>query len=71
MSADAFGNVLTAVAALAGIGLLVLFVVSLIWIYNDAESHGKTGCLWLLLVWITWPLGALAYLVLRDRKVEL
>ena len=71
MTADTFGNLLAIVASLTGVGLLALFVVSLVWIYNDAEAHGKTGCLWLLIVWITWPLGALAYLALRDRKVQL
>ena len=71
MSADGFGNVMVVVVSLMAIGLLVLYVGSLAWIYRDSEARSKTGCLWLLIVYVTWPLGALAYLLLRDRRVQL
>jgi len=41
------------------------------WVYRDAEKRGKTGCLWLLFISATGPLGLIAYLVLRDREVRL
>jgi len=41
------------------------------WVYRDAEKRGKTGCLWLLLISATGPLGIIAYFVLRDREVRL
>ena len=44
---------------------------SLVWLYNDAEVRRKTGCLWLLIAFFTWPLGVIAYLILRDREVRL
>ena len=71
MSPDAFGNLLVAVGALMGVVFLALFVISLIWTYRDAERRGKTGCLWLLIVFFTWPFGWLAYYVLRDREIRL
>jgi len=71
MSPDAFGNLLVAVGALVGIVFLALFVISLIWTYQDAEKRGKTGCLWLLIVFFTWPFGWLAYFVLRDKEIRL
>lgn len=37
----------------------LLFLYSLAWVYEDANAHGKTGSLWLLIVWFTWPVGVL------------
>ena len=71
MSADTFGNLLVVVGGLCGIGILGLTVASLIWVYVDAQARGKTGCLWLLIAFFTWPLGVVAYLLLRDKSVQL
>jgi len=56
---------------MAGLVFLALFAWSLIWVYQDAESRGKAGGLWVLIVWFTWPLGLLAYFLLRDQDVRL
>ena len=57
-----------------GLCMLAIFIVTLVamfWVYRDAEARGKTGCLWLLIISATGPLGIIAYFVLRDREVRL
>jgi len=71
MSGDEFGTLLTIGTILFTAIFLVLWIVSMIWVYQDAEKLGKSGCIWLLLLWFTWPLGLIAYLVLRDKEVKL
>ena len=71
MSPDVFGNLLVGLGVLCGAVFLLLFVVSLVWEYRDAEARGKTGCLWLLIAYFTWPFGLLAYVLLRDKTVQL
>ncbi len=53
------------------LAILILGLVAMFWVYRDAEARGKTGCLWLLLISATGPLGFIAYLILRDREVKL
>ncbi len=50
---------------------IFLFLYSLAWVYEDANTHGKTGSLWLLIVWFTWPIGLLVYYLLRNKPVQL
>ncbi len=54
--------------------LLFVFVVSvvsffyfgsLLWVYTDAKSLGKSGCIPLLLVWFFWPISLVVWLLLR------
>ena len=71
MSADTFGNVLVVASICLGVLTLVLLAASLVWVYLDAQKRGKTGCLWLLIAFFTWPFGVVAYLVLRDKTVQL
>jgi len=61
-------------SCLGGLCFLAIFILTLVamfWVYRDAEARGKTGCLWLLLISATGPLGLIAYLILRDREVRL
>jgi hypothetical protein len=71
MSAEAFGNFLIIVGVVLGLLILVLFLGSLVWLYQDAQSRGKTGCLWALIAFFTWPFGLIAYILLRDQEVKL
>ena len=71
MSVNAFGDLLIIAGSIVGVITLVILVLSLGWVYSDAQSHGKTGCLWLLIAFFTWPFGVLAYYVLRDKPVQL
>lgn len=71
MSAESFGNLLLSMGVLVGLVVMLLFVLSLVYVYRDAEARGKTGCLWSLIVFFTWPLGLIAYLLLRDQEIRL
>jgi hypothetical protein len=71
MSGDEFGTLMIIGSILFMIIFLVLWIGSLIWVYQDAEKRGKSGCIWLLLLWFTWPFGLIAYLVVRDKEVRL
>jgi hypothetical protein len=48
-----------------------LVIGSIAWAWRDADARGKTGCMWGLLLLFTWPIGLIAYYVLRDREVRL
>ena len=65
---DLFGSCLGGLCFLA---IFILTLVAMFWVYRDAEARGKTGCLWLLLISATGPVGIIAYFVLRDREVRL
>jgi hypothetical protein len=65
---DLLGSCFVGLCVLA---ILILGLVAMFWVYQDAEKRGKTGCLWLLLISATGPLGIIAYFVLRDREVKL
>lgn len=71
MDANSFGSILAISGMCFALLMMILYIGSLVWVYNDSEKHGKTGCLWLLLVFFTWPFGLIAYYLLRDREVKL
>jgi len=48
---------------------LILLVVSLVWVYRDAEQRGKSGILVALMVLLlNWPISLLVWLVFRPEK---
>jgi len=51
------------------IGLLILWIVVIIWVYRDAERRGMNGLLWALLVLIGNLIGLLIYLIVRTDTV--
>lgn len=54
---------------LVGLILLGLYLYSIVWSYNDAESRGKSGCLVALLVaLLSWPIGLIVWVVLRPEN---
>ena len=66
--AAAIGAIFVAFLAL---GILAVYIGSIVWAYNDAESRGKAGCLVAILVaFLTWPLGLVAWLVFRPNEPE-
>jgi hypothetical protein len=71
MDANIFGNLMVVFGMCFGILMMTLYLVSLVWVYRDSEKRGKTGCIWLLLVFFTWPFGLIAYYLLRDQEVVL
>ena len=70
MSADLFGTLLVAVGVMFGLVMLALLVVSVGWVYSDAQQREGTGCLWALLVGLCWPIGLLLYALLRRKAIE-
>jgi antibiotic biosynthesis monooxygenase (ABM) superfamily enzyme len=52
------------------IAMLILYPVSLIWAYRDAERRGKEGLLLTLLVAITFVIGLLVWFVVRPERQE-
>jgi hypothetical protein len=71
MDTNVFGNFVLIVGICFGLLMLIFFIISLVWVYRDSEQRGKTGCLWLLIVFFTWPFGLIAYYLLRDQEVTL
>jgi len=55
-------NTLSISILIVGLGL-VLF--SCRWVGRDADKRGKAGCLVALVVFLTWPLGLILWLVFR------
>jgi Na+-driven multidrug efflux pump len=56
------------IALIVGLVFFVIYIVSLVWVYRDAERRGKSGILVALLVaLISWPIGLLVWLLVRDK----
>ena len=48
--------------------LIALFVISLVWVFRDAELRGKSGLLVALMVaLLSWPIGLLVWIVFRPN----
>lgn len=63
--AEIAGSVVVAIVAVA---LCLLWIVSIVWAYHNAQSRGKSGCLVaLLIIFLTWPVGFIAWLVFRPN----
>jgi len=71
MDSNVIGNLFVISGICIALLMMILYIVSLVWVYGDSEKRGKTGCLWLLLVFFTWPFGLIAYFLLRDQEVKL
>ena len=61
-------------AAFLGLGTMCCFIVLIpviigillgIWVYKDAEKRGKSGIMWLLIVWVLGIIGLIIWLVVR------
>jgi hypothetical protein len=47
---------------------LAIYIASLVWVYRDANRRGKSGILVALLVaLISWPIGLLVWVLVRDK----
>ncbi|WP_439883295.1 hypothetical protein ACSX1A_09000 [Pontibacter sp. MBLB2868] len=58
------------IGMILGLILLVIYIWSIIWSYNDAVKRGKPGWLVAIVVaFLAWPLGLLVWLLVRpDNK---
>jgi hypothetical protein len=52
-------------AQLFSLAVLIAIVWSIFWAYKDANRHGKPGWLVALVVFLTWPIGLLIWLIIR------
>ncbi|MHA2233152.1 MAG: zinc ribbon domain-containing protein [Candidatus Hodarchaeales archaeon] len=53
------------------LGGMVLWVLAVYWVYRDAESMGKDGLLWAILVAVTMMMGLFVYLAVRISDKDL
>ncbi len=44
---------------------IIIGILLGIWVYKDAEKRGKSGIVWLLIVWILGIIGLIIWLVVR------
>jgi hypothetical protein len=74
--AQSDGDVAGAMAGLAGAGIslvctgiwVVVAIILVIWVYNDANKRGANGCLWALIVFVGGVFGLLIYLALGRNQ---
>jgi hypothetical protein len=56
------------VAVILGLICFAIYIASIVWVYRDAERHGKSGILVALLVaLISWPIGLVVWLIVRKN----
>ncbi len=55
-------------AAIILLGVLALYVFSIVWAYRDAQGRDKSGCLVAILVAFSWPIGLIAWLIFRPDR---
>ena len=58
------------ILSLGIIGILCVFIWSLVWVYRDAKKRGQRASLVVLLVALmNWPVSILLWLVIRPGDV--
>lgn len=66
--AGAFFGVAMATCAIFALVWFIIWILVAIWVYKDAEKHGKNGLLWLIIVILLGLIGLIIYLVVRGEK---
>ena len=60
------------ILSLCIIGILYVFIWSLVWVYRDAKKRGQRASLVVLLVALmNWPVSILLWLVIRPGDVSI
>ena len=57
------------VLSMGGPLLGILWILMIVWIYNDAEERGMNGALWALLVLVGNIIGLIVYLLIRNEAI--
>ena len=47
----------------------IIFFAIAIWVYKDAEKRGKSGALWLIIVFLTGIIGLIIWFIVRPKKI--
>lgn len=56
------------IALIVGLVFFAIYIASIVWVYRDANSRGKSGILVALLVaLISWPISLVIWLIVRDK----
>ncbi|MEK6481136.1 hypothetical protein WJR50_26575 [Catalinimonas sp. 4WD22] len=62
---------LTIVSASIAIVLGIVYLITIVWSYNDAKKRGVNGVIVAALVaFLAWPLSFIGWLILRPSKKE-
>lgn len=62
---------ITLVSAIIMIVIGIVYLISIVWSYNDAKKRGVNGLIVALLVaFVAWPLSFIGWLILRPSKKE-
>lgn len=62
---------LTITSAIVAIVIGIIYLISIVWSYNDAKKRGVNGLIVALLVaFVAWPLSLIGWLFLRPSKKE-
>ncbi|MFP4091155.1 MAG: hypothetical protein ACLFUB_04825 [Cyclobacteriaceae bacterium] len=70
MNEDFFWD-LTLVSAIGAIIIGIIYIISIVWSYNDAKKRGVNGFIVALLVaFVAWPLSFIGWLIIRPNKKE-
>lgn len=56
--------------ALLAVAYVVIALASGAWAYGDARRRGRSGMLWLLIVFCMFPLGPVLWLFSRPRRLS-
>jgi uncharacterized membrane-anchored protein len=60
---------LTIVSLIGAIVLGIVYLISIVWSYNDAKKIGVNGLIVALLVaFVAWPLSLIGWFILRPDK---
>jgi hypothetical protein len=70
---ESIGQILKSIAALIAFAVIVgVYVLSIGWVYHDANNRGKSGCLVALIVMLlSWPFSLIAWVVFRPDDPDL
>jgi chromate transport protein ChrA len=62
---------LTLVSVIGAIVVGIVYIISIVWSYNDAKKRGVNGLIVALLVaFVAWPLSFIGWLIVRPSKKE-
>ena len=68
--AGAIAGIAFATCAIFALIWFIIWILVAIWVYKDAQKHGKNGVLWLIVVILLGIIGLIIYLVVRGEKTE-
>ena len=62
------GLLVTLISGVCGLIMFVIDVALAVWVYQDANKRASNGCLWAIVSWFLFPIGAILYILLRPKS---